>query len=114
MQEHSEVLHHQNIRKRIHQKFEKYPHPNKWKNFLDRAIFFIGVLGPIITMPQLVKIWILEDASGLSLVTWTLWIFVDSIWIIYGYVHKVLPIIISHSAYILVQTGVVIGIILYG
>ncbi len=29
MQEHSEVLHHQNIRKRIHQKFEKYPHPNK-------------------------------------------------------------------------------------
>ncbi|MBU1019461.1 hypothetical protein KJ764_05845 [Patescibacteria group bacterium] len=113
MEGHSIGKHHQHTRERIYRKFEQYPHPNKWKNLLDRVILLIGILGPIITMPQLLKIWISQDAGGLSLMTWTTWIFIDSIWILYGFVHKVVPIILSHSAYMLVQTGVVIGILLY-
>ena len=105
---------HQQLRKSFHGKLAPYPHPEKWKNILDTAIFFIGVLGPILVLPQLIKVWTLKDATGLSLLTWTLWIFVDSVWILYGFVHRVMPIIVSHCAYILVQAGVVLGIVLYG
>jgi uncharacterized protein with PQ loop repeat len=86
----------------------------KWKEFLNKAIYFIGIVGPVLVLPQLLKIWTTKDASGLSLITWTLWIFVDSIWIMYGFVHKILPIVFSHSAYIFTQIGVVTGILLYG
>ncbi|MBT5016343.1 hypothetical protein HOM98_02560 [Candidatus Peregrinibacteria bacterium] len=114
MDEYSAGKHHQSIRKRIHQKHDLYPHPNKWKSLLDKVILFIGILGPIITLPQLSKIWLSQDAGGLSLITWTVWLFVDSIWILYGFAHKIWPIVFSHTAYFVIQTGVVIGILLYG
>jgi len=39
-------------------KEEPYPHPNKWKRLMDKLIYFAGVLGPIMTIPQLSKIWV--------------------------------------------------------
>ena len=95
-------------------RFARRKSRNKWQAFLDHIIFFIGVLGPILTLPQLIKVWAGKDASGLSMMTWSLWLFVDSIWILYGFAHRIYPIVISHGAYMLVQTGVVAGIILYG
>jgi len=83
-------------------------------SFLDKAIYAIGILGPILVLPQLLKIWTTQDATGVSLITWTVWVFVDIVWIVYGFAHKVMPIIVSHVAYTLTTAGVVLGILLYG
>ena len=48
----SRAFHHFHVRKRVHKNLEKYPHPDKWKNFLDRFIIFIAMFGPIMTLPQ--------------------------------------------------------------
>jgi len=114
MSKYTEGLHHQSVRKRIHQKHEQYPHPNKWKNLLDRIIYPIGILGPILTIPQFLEIWISKDASGLSLFTWSSWIVIAFFWVLYGLAHKELPIVISYIAWIVIEVGVVIGIVLYG
>jgi len=47
----TEGLHHFHRRKRIYQKHEPYPHPDKWKRFMDHAIYCVGVFGPIMTIP---------------------------------------------------------------
>jgi len=48
--------HHQHKRKRIHQKLEEYPHPNKFVRFYDKFIYFVGIEVPIITSSQVIKI----------------------------------------------------------
>ena len=50
MANHVEGLHHFHTRKRIHQKHEIYPHPDRWMNFMDKAIYVMGVFGPLMTI----------------------------------------------------------------
>ncbi len=108
------ALYHLHQRKRIHQKnLEPYPHPTKWKYYLDKVIYAAGLAGPIITIPQIWDIWHNQNASGVSLVSWTGYLFIAFIWLFYGFVHKEKPIIIMYIANIIVQLIVVIGIIKY-
>lgn len=104
---------HQDMRKRVHRKLEPLPHPNKFKSILDKTIIFIGLIGPIITIPQLIKVWSVKDATGLSLITWSTWLLIDIVWITYGFAHKVMPIVYAHGAYFIIQVGVVAGILMY-
>lgn len=109
-----EPLHHAHRRKRIHQKHEPYPHPHKWKRFLDRIIYVVGVAGPIVTIPQITKIWIEKNATGVSLTAWTGYTIFAVIWLLYGIAHKEKPIIITYSAVIIANTFVTIGTFIYG
>ena len=108
-----EPLHHLDRRKRIHEKHEQYPHPHPWKRFLDKIIYAVGLAGPIITIPQIIMIWQEKNASGLSLITWSGYLLVAIIWLVYGIVHKEKPIIVMYIANIVVQVAVIAGIIIY-
>lgn len=105
--------HHQHIRKRIYKKLEVYPSPDPLKRFMDNFIYLIGVLGPLLTIPQVFKIWIAQDASGVSLITWGSYFIFSIFWIIYGVIHEEKPIILSSFLSLIVQAGVVIGIIFF-
>jgi len=110
---HTSALHHYHVRKRIHKKHEEYPHPDPWKRIMDRAIYPIGALGPLLTIPQLLTVWIHKDTSGLSLVTWVSWVVIAFFWLAYGITHREWPIIMTYIGWIAVELGVVIGILLY-
>lgn len=114
MTNHTEGLHHYHTRKRIHQKHEPYPHPDKWKRFMDKAIYVIGVAGPIMTIPQLMKIWVEKDASGVSVISWSSYLVIAVFWLTYGIIHKEKPIIFTYFAWIIIEILVVIGVIIYG
>ena len=74
---------HQNTRKRIHNL-----HPDKYKNFLDKIIYPVGLLGPLMMIPQIMKIYIEKDASSIALTSWILFLFPAILWTIYGISHK--------------------------
>ena len=110
----AEGLHHHHVRKRIYQKHEPYPHPVKWKRFIDRVIYLVGLVGPIMTIPQLTKIWIEKNASGVSAVSWAAYMLVAIFWIIYGIAHKEKPIILFSSVWIVLEFFIVLGTLMYG
>ena len=111
--QHIEPIHHYHVRKRVHHWFKDYPHPKWGKRFLDRGVFFIGALGPLVTLPQLYSIWSTKDASGLSLFTWIAYIFIALFWITYGAAHQEHSIIFTYSCWILIHVAMVFGIYLY-
>ena len=111
--QHIEPLHHYHVRKRIHHWFEAYPHPNQAKRILDRSVFYVGALGPLVTLPQLYTLWLEKDPSGLSLFTWISYIFLALFWITYGVVHKERPIVFTYSCWILIHLTMASGIIMY-
>jgi uncharacterized protein with PQ loop repeat len=101
------------IRKRIHTKKQKYPHPNKAIALLDRFIIALGLFNVIATMPQLLEIWISKDASGVSAITWVYYTFFSAMLFVYGLVHKEKPIIINYSVVVIMYLGIAIGAIIY-
>jgi uncharacterized protein with PQ loop repeat len=107
-------LHHFHTRKRIHQKHEQYPHPDKWKRFMDKAVYAVGALGPLLTVPQLIKIWIDKNAAGVSVVSWSGFILYGFFWLAYGIMHKEKPIIFTYTLWIIFQAFIVIGAVIYG
>ena len=110
-----EGLHHLNKRKRLSQPGqEAFPSRNKWKALLDKSAYSIGIVGPIMTIPQLLKVWMEQNASGVSLISWVAYLFTATFWLIYAISHKEKPLIFMYAAWIIVKIPLIIGIIIYG
>lgn len=66
------------------------------------------------TIPQIVKIYLYQDAAGVSILSWGMFALLDTPWILYGLVHKELPIFINYSLWFVMNLIVCIGAIMYG
>ncbi|NQZ84193.1 MAG: hypothetical protein HRU03_00605 [Nanoarchaeales archaeon] len=109
----SKIMHHFHIRKRVHQKLEKFPSTDSKKRFLDKIIYFVGVSGPIMTIPQVWEIYSKHDATGVSLVSWGWYLATAFVWLTYAIVHKEKPLIMTYALWILIEIVLVVGIVLY-
>lgn len=110
----SYALHHFHRRKRAGRRLEPYPHPNRWKRLLDRAIYVVIFVGLGLTVPQVANVWIDRNASGVSAITWGTYVFTSSFWLIYGIVHKDRPIVFSSIAWVTMNALVAAGAVIYG
>ena len=84
------VKHHQHLRKRI-LKNKEQELDNKIK-FLDLLVYIAGLFLGLMTIPQILKIWVEKNASGVSLITWVAFLIVGLIMVAYGIAHKEKPI----------------------
>ena len=81
---------------------------------LDRVVLFIGVAGPVAALPQVIKIYMLHDATGVSALSWALWAVMDIPWIAYCMAHHERPIVTTYTLWLIVNGIVCIGALLYG
>lgn len=107
-------FHHLHLRKRISKSLEPYPARSAWKRLLDRVVFAAGIVGPVLTLPQIVLIYTNHDASGISAMSWFGWAALNVVWILYGLVHKEPPIVMTYSFWFIANSTVAIGAVLYG
>jgi len=102
-------LHHYHKRKRAQD-----PDRERLMHFMDRAIYIVGILGPVMTIPQLLVIWMEKTAAGVSLLSWTAYTVFSLFWIGYGILHNDKPIIMTYTLWLIIEVLIVIGIIVYG
>lgn len=84
-----------------------------WIKFLDTLVYVGAFLTPIVTLPQVLKIYSEKNASGVSIWSWVGYCFASVIWLLYGFAHKENPIIFSNFPLFILNIIIVIGIILY-
>jgi uncharacterized protein with PQ loop repeat len=106
-------IHHLHRRKRVHQNLERFPHENKWINRLDRFLLIVAVVGPVMSIPQIYKIYSTKTAAGVSGLSFGLFAVFNIPWIIYGIVHKEKPIVIAYILWFISNTAIVAGTFLY-
>lgn len=106
--------HHLHVRKRLYKGLEPIPHPEGFKRFLDHIMVFIALTGPVATLPQIFDVMYTHNVGGLSPTTWSLWMLLSGIWVVYGWLHKEVPLIASNTLYIVLQGYVVWAIFEYG
>lgn len=111
----TEPVHHFHTRKRMSQKkLENYPSRKKWVKLMDKVIYVIGFFGPLMTIPQLTKIWVEQNAAGVSLLSWSGFVVYSLFWMTYGILHREKPIIFTHGLWAVMQILIVIGVLIYG
>jgi len=107
-------IQHLHQRRRIKEKkLRNYPSNSKGVRFLDKIMLLIAVAAPIMTIPQITKIYLLKNAAGVSTITWGAYILLNVPWLIYGFVHKEKPIIISTILWLIINTLVLVGALIY-
>lgn len=87
-----------------HHRLESHTHA------IDRVVTVIAFVGPLSSLPQIFEIWLVDkSAEGVSILTWSAFVLMAVIWLLYGIVHKQRPIIISNALWIVAQALIVLG-----
>jgi uncharacterized protein with PQ loop repeat len=81
-------------------------------NFLDRVMLAAAFLSPIFCIPQVLGA-LNGNVTGLSLFTWAGLTFFAMLFLIYGIVHRLVPVIISNALWLVVDGLVVFSIVNY-
>lgn len=80
---------------------------------LDLVIYPIGFLGILAAIPQVVEIWILHNAHGVSVLSWSCWAVLSFFWTLYGLAHKAPAISLINGIWVLINLTVALGAYLY-
>jgi|SRR5687767_2435947 uncharacterized protein with PQ loop repeat len=87
--------------------------PNKHP-VLDGLVTAMAVVGPLFGLPQVYEIYVGQDASGVSLASWLGFSFYTLVFLTYGIVYKLKPVIIAQSLWLCIYILIISGILLYG
>ena len=75
----------------------------------------MGILTPFATIPSITKLYFThsEHASGLSLITWSIYSVASLLWLVYGMLNRKPPIAISNGLGLVTNLLMVIGILMH-
>ena len=76
-------------------------------------MYAVSVFGALFTLPQFLQIWSHKQAQGVSLATWVAYACLSALWLIYGLVNKQKQLILSQTLLVMLDIGVVVGVIAY-
>jgi len=80
---------------------------------LEKALRGLSVVTMLMTVPQVLTIWIGRDASGVSLVSWASYLFAACLWFVYGLQKGDKTIYLACIGWILLDAAVVVGVVIY-
>lgn len=106
-------IHHLHQRKRVHLDDQSYPHPHRFKRFLDKAVYVVGAIAPMVGSVQAYKIWNEQTAEGVSLSMFGFNIVNNIVWLCYATAHKERPILVMYSLWLVVNIIIVSGILTF-
>ena len=78
--------------------YEKSLNPT-FARTLDKIILPVGLMGPFLGIPQVVKIFVEQDASSIELTSWLLFLIPAGLWTVYGVVHREKPIFVCNASW---------------
>lgn len=96
----------------IHHLVKKHK-SNRAVKIFDELIYVAAFFGPVMLVPQLLKIWSEKSAAGVSIVTWAGSLAGAVFWLIYGLIHKEKAIIVANLTLGILALLIVISIMIY-
>ena len=87
----------------------------KWKLEFDRFMIFAGLVSPLATIPQIIKLYAThtELAEGQSLTTWALYTIIAALWAAYGVINQQLAVLIGNAPGAIIYAVMAVGIVIH-
>ena len=92
---------------------ENPEHKEKWKRVFHKLAYLAGLAASVATIPQIIKIWVEKDTSGVSILTWSSYLIIAVILAIYGKIHKERLMVIMYILLTIAEALIVVGIIVH-
>lgn len=86
----------------------------KDRKLVDKTMMFVSVVAPLLALPQVWEIFSNKTAANVSLFTWVSFALFAIIYLLYGIVHRLKPLIVANILWLAVESMVIIGILIYG
>jgi uncharacterized protein with PQ loop repeat len=81
---------------------------------LERVLRSLSVLTMLMTVPQVLNVWIGRNAGGVSLVSWISYLVSACLWFFYGVRKNDKTIYLACIGWILLDAAIVVGILFHG
>ena len=81
---------------------------------LERILRLLSVATMLMTVPQVLTIWVGGDVDGVSLISWSSYLFSACLWFVYGIRKHDKTIYLACIGWILLDAAVVGGIVVHG
>jgi uncharacterized protein with PQ loop repeat len=81
---------------------------------LRRLLGAMSVFTMLMTIPQVLTIWIGQQAAGVSILSWSAYLVSAILWFWFGMQKKDKNIYLPCVGWIVLDVGVIIGVIIYG
>ena len=81
---------------------------------VDKMMNSVAFISPLSATPQIFTIFGKQEATGVSLASWVLYLLIGLVTLAYGSFHKLRPIIISQSLWTIIDLVIITGVIMYG
>ena len=80
---------------------------------IDYIIRFFMIATPLAEVPQAYNIYHLQSAREVSIVTWSFFAVSSLVWLVYAMKHNVIPLVVASGLYLVVESTIVVGVIIY-
>lgn len=91
----------------------KQLHTKPDKEFFDYIVYFFTVATPLFELPQAYVIYANQSAQDVSFATWAFFLLDNIVWIVYAVKRRVVPLLITTILYLIIETAILVGIVLY-
>ena len=81
---------------------------------LRRLLGAMSVFTMLMTIPQVLTIWIGQEAAGVSIFTWSAYLVSAILWLWFGIKKSDKNIYLPCIGWILLDTAVIVGVVIYG
>ena len=80
---------------------------------LERILRLLSVATMLMTVPQITTIWMGGNVGGISLISWSAYLFSACLWFVYGLQKHDKTIYLACVGWILLDAAVVIGVVVH-
>lgn len=80
---------------------------------VDRLMMVVALLHPLSGLPQIIDIYVNQNVAGVSILTWIGFMSFGSIYLYYGILHKLKPVILTQILWMIVDVMVIIGVLIF-
>lgn len=79
----------------------------------EKVLRGLSVFTMLMTVPQVLTIWIGRDAGGISLISWLSYLVAACLWFVYGIQKQDKTIYLACVGWVLLDAAVVVGVIVH-
>ena len=80
---------------------------------LEKVLRGLSVFTMLMTVPQVLTIWVGRDAGGVSLVSWLSYLLAACLWFVYGLQKRDKTIYLACIGWVVLDAAVVAGVIIH-
>jgi uncharacterized protein with PQ loop repeat len=80
---------------------------------LEKVLRGLSVFTMLMTVPQVLTIWVGRDAGGISLISWVSYLVAACLWFVYGLQKRDKTIYLACVGWVLLDAAIVAGVIVH-